>query len=194
MVPAVLSLQVPTSPAWTQAVLADFDRFLVDHAACERKAAATGMSFVVRYPDRAELLEPMVAFAREELEHFHQVLQIVQARGLTLGADEKDPYVDRLRRWVRVGRDERLLDRLVLGGVVEARGCERFGLVRDALPEGDLKDFYAELTRCEARHAGLFLRLARHYFSAEDIDARVQDLLALEGTVIPDLELRGTLH
>ena len=194
MVCGVLSLKVSTSAAWTQAVLENFDRFLVDHAACERKAAATGMSFVVRYPDRDKLLEPMVAFAREELEHFHQVLKLVQSRGLSLTADEKDPYVDRLQRWVRGGRDERLIDRLVLGAVVEARGCERFGLVRDALPHGELKDFYAELTRCEARHAGLFLRLARHYFSAEDIEARVDDLLAFEGDVIPTLELRGTLH
>lgn len=194
MVPAVIALKVPTSPAWTQAALDNFDRFLVDHAACERKASATGMSFVVRYPDRAELLEPMVAFAREELEHFHQVLQIIQARGLALTPDEKDPYVDQLQRWVRGGRDERLLDRLVLGGVVEARGCERFGMIRDALPEGDLQSFYAELTRCEARHAGLFLRLARHYFSEAEIDARVGSLLTLEGDIVPGLELRGTLH
>ncbi len=190
----MISLNVATSPAWTQAALDNFDRFLVDHAACERKASATGMSFVVRYPDRAALLEPMVAFAREELEHYHQVLKIIQARGLALTPDEKDPYVDRLQRWVRDGRDQRLLDRLVLGAVVEARGCERFGMIRDALPEGDLKNFYAELTRCEARHAGLFLRLARPYFSEEQIDARLQSLLTLEGALVPSLELRGTLH
>ena len=191
----MISLKVPTSPAWTEVALANFDRFLLDHAACERKASATGMSFVVRYPDRTALLEPMVAFAREELEHFHQVLNLVLARGLTLPvADEKDPYVSALQRWVRGGRDARLLDRLVLGGVVEARGCERFGMVRDALPDGELRDFYAELTRCEARHAGLFLRLARHYFSPDEIDARLQDLLEVEGALVPGLELRGTLH
>lgn len=190
----MISLKVPTTSAWTQAALENFDRFLVDHAACERKASATGMSFVVRYPDRTELLEPMVAFAREELEHFHQVLQIIQARGLALAPDEKDPYVEQLQRWVRGGRDERLLDRLVLGGVVEARGCERFGMIRDALPEGELKTFYTELTRCEARHAGLFLRLGRHYFSEREIDARVGSLLTLEGAIVQGLELRGTLH
>lgn len=190
----MLPLAVPTSAAWLEAVLGDFDAFLLDHAACERKASATGMSFVVRYPDRRELLAPMIAFAREELEHFERVYAIIEARGLTLGADSKDPYIDALSRWIRTGRDERLLDRLVMGGVVEARGCERFGMVAAGLPEGPLKDFYGELTRSEARHVGLFHRLARRLFPAAEVDARVRELLVYEGSVIERLKLRPALH
>ena len=126
----MLALAVATPPAWVEVVLGDFDRFLLDHAACERKASATGMAFVVRYPDRRELLEPMIAFAREELEHFHQVYKLIEARGHTLLPDEKDPYVQPLLAAVRGGRDARLLDRLVVGGVVEARGCRSFRLPR----------------------------------------------------------------
>jgi tRNA-(ms[2]io[6]A)-hydroxylase len=190
----VLPLAVPTPAAWLEVVLGDFDAFLLDHAACERKASATGMSFVVRYPDRRELLAPMIAFAREELEHFERVYALIEARGLTLGPDSKDPYVEQLSRWVRTGRDERLLDRLVMGGVVEARGCERFGMVAAGLPDGELKDFYAELTGSEARHVGLFHRLARRLFAAAEVDARVHDLLAHEGGVIAQLKLRPALH
>jgi tRNA-(ms[2]io[6]A)-hydroxylase len=190
----VLPLAAPTPAAWLEVVLGDFDAFLLDHAACERKASATGMAFVVRYPDRRELLAPMIAFAREELEHFEQVYALIEARGLTLGPDSKDPYVDALSRWVRTGRDERLLDRLVMGGVVEARGCERFGMVAAGLPDGPLKDFYAELTRAEARHVGLFHRLARKLFPTAMVDARVRDLLAHEGELITRLELRPALH
>ena len=190
----MLPLAVPTSNAWLEVVLGDFDAFLLDHAACERKASATGMAFVVRYPDRRELLAPMIAFAREELEHFERVYAIIESRGLTLAPDSKDPYVDGLSRWIRTGRDERLLDRLVMGGVVEARGCERFGLVAAGLPEGSLKDFYAELTRSEARHVGLFHRLARRLFPATEVDARVRELLEFEGGVIAGLNLRPALH
>lgn len=190
----MLELATPTPDAWIDVVLSDFDAFLLDHAACERKASATGMAFVVRYPDRRELLEPMIAFAREELEHFHQVYRLIEARGLTLLPDQKDPYVEALMRWVRGGRDERLLDRLVLGGVVEARGCERFGLVARALPPGELADFYLELTRSEARHVGLFHRLARQLFAREQVEARVAELLALEAEVVARLELRPALH
>lgn len=190
----MLPLAVPTPAAWLEVVLGDFDAFLLDHAACERKASATGMAFVVRYPDRRELLAPMIAFAREELEHFERVYAIIEARGLMLKPDSKDPYVEALSRWIRTGRDERLLDRLVMGGVVEARGCERFGMIAAALPEGSLKQFYVELTRSEARHVGLFHRLARRLFPTAEVDARVRDLLAHEGEVIAQLELRPALH
>ncbi len=190
----MLPLAVATPAAWLEVVLADFDAFLLDHAACERKASATGMAFVVRYPDRKLLLAPMIAFAREELEHFEQVYALIEARGLTLTPDRKDPYVEPLIAWVRTGRDERLLDRLVMGGVVEARGCERFGMVAAGLPEGELKDFYTELTRSEARHVGLFHRLARQLFPAAQVEGRIRDLLGYEAEVVAKLELRPALH
>ncbi len=190
----MLDLRVPTVPAWTRVVLADLDAFLIDHAACERKASATAMSFVVRYPDRPALIEPMIALAREELEHFHQVYKLLAARDLRLGPDRKDPYIAALMRELRVGRDPRLLDRLVLGGIVEARGCERFGLIAAALPEGALKRFYTDITRSEARHQGLFLRLARQLFDAETVRARVDELLTREAEIVAGLPLHPALH
>lgn len=190
----MLALAVPTDPVWIDAVMADFDAFLVDHAAAERKASATGMSFVVRYPDRPTLLEPMIAFAREELEHFHAVYRLVAQRGLSLTPDKPDPYVVPLLKGIRHGRDERLLDRLLVAGVVEARGCERFGLVAEALPAGDLKEFYADITRSEARHHGLFVRLAKEEFPEADVDARLAQLLVAEGAVVAGLQPRAALH
>lgn len=166
----------------------------MDHAACERKAAATGMAFVVRYPDRPHLLGPLIAFAREELEHFHRVYELIEARGLRLQPDVPDPYLAALRPHVRVGRDERLLDRLLLAGVVEARGCERFGLLAERLEPGELKTFYEELTRAEARHHGLFLRLARRTFPAEEVDARLEAWLDIEAEAMLGLERRPALH
>jgi tRNA-(ms[2]io[6]A)-hydroxylase len=175
-------------------VLGDFDAFLVDHAACERKAAATGMAFVVRYPDREQLLDPLIAFAREELEHFHDVYRLVAARGLRLGADAPDPYVSRLLEAVRAGRDDRLLDRLLVAGIVEARGCERFGLVAEAVPDPELAAFYRDVTRAEARHHGLFVRLAREYFDETTIRGRLDALLDREAEIVATLELRPALH
>jgi tRNA-(ms[2]io[6]A)-hydroxylase len=176
------------------AVLADFDTFLIDHAACERKAAATGMSFVVRYPDRAALLDPLVTFAREELAHFHQVVKLLLARGLTPTPDTEDTYVAGLLRHVRHGRDDRLLDRLLVAGVVEARGCERLGLLCEALPAGELKEFYRELGRAEARHHALFPRLARHYFAEAAITRRLDELFAAEAEVLAALPIRAAFH
>ncbi|MEM6996980.1 MAG: tRNA-(ms[2]io[6]A)-hydroxylase [Myxococcota bacterium] len=190
----MLALGVPTAAAWTEAVLADFDRFLVDHAAAERKASATGMSFVVRYPDRPALLGPLIEFAREELGHFAQVVRLCHDRGLQLAADTPDPYVGALLKRVRTGRDDRLLDRLLCAGVVEARGCERFGLLAHALPPGPLQVFYEEITRSEARHHGLFVRLASETFDAAEVEARHREWLAYEAEVVAGLPVRAALH
>ncbi len=190
----VLDLRVPTPSAWTRIVLDDLDAFLVDHAACERKASATGMSFVVRYPDRPEILMEMIAFAREELEHFQRVYQLLAARGVRLRPDQTDVYVERLLGYVRVGRDERLLDRLLVAGVIEARGCERFGMLADALPPGDLQELYRDLTRSEACHHALFVRLARTCAGERVVALRLAELLEREAELTSTLPLRPALH
>lgn len=190
----MLILRAETPAAWLDTVLADFDTFLVDHAACERKASATGMSFVVRYPDRQELIEPMIELAREELEHFHQVYRLIRERGIELRPDVKDLYVNRLHDAVRHGREEHFLDRLIVGGVIEARGCERFGLIARALEPGPLKEFYTGLATSEARHHVLFVDLARRYFDERTVTARVDEFLDFEARIIAELPIRCALH
>jgi tRNA 2-(methylsulfanyl)-N6-isopentenyladenosine37 hydroxylase len=187
-------LRFQTPKAWTDAVLADIDAFLIDHAAAERKAAATGMNFVVRYPDRHQLIAPMVAFAREELAHFQLVWAWLQKRGLQLGPDTKDDYVRQLMAWVRTGRDERLLDRLVMASVVEARGHERFNLLAEAMPDAALRNFYASIAASEQRHTDLFLELAAVYFDAHAIDNRLNSVLDFEASVCGSLPHRAALH
>jgi len=192
----MLDLRCPTSPAWLHAVLADFDAFLIDHAACERKAAATGMSFVVRYSDRTALVEPMIEFAREELEHFHRVYRVMAQRGLLLAPDYRDEYVNGLLKEIRSGTDHLFLDRLLVAGIVEARGCERLRLVHDALSDSDpeLKKLYLELGRAEARHHALFFRLAKLFFEAEVVERRAGELLDSEARLIERLPHRAAVH
>ena len=191
---ASMRLKVPTPSAWVETVLKDFDSFLLDHASCERKASATAMTLALHYPDRRELVTAMIELAQEELSHFARVYDRIAERGLILGPDSKDPYVGRLAREFRQGSDAYFLDRLLISGIVEARGCERFGLVAEALPEGPMKEFYRDIASSEARHRGLFLRLARIYFPEETIARRLVELLDVEGRVIAELPLRSAVH
>ena len=191
-----MDLRFATPPEWLDAVFADFDAFLLDHAACERKAAATGMSFVVRYPDRTALIEPLIEFAREELEHFQIMFRIVNERGLILADDYKDAYVNALRSQVRNGGDGMLLDKLLVAGIVEARGCERLFMVAEALrlKDSPLAEPYLDLARAEARHHGLFFRLARACFTDDVIDARSAVLLDYEAELVKRLPHRAAVH
>ncbi len=192
----MLDLRFATPPAWLDAVFADFDAFLLDHAACERKAAATGMSFVVRYPDKSPIIEPLIEFAREELEHFQIMYRVVHARGLILADDYKDAYVNALRSQVRNGGEGMLLDKLLVAGIVEARGCERLFMVAAALEEraSPLASTYLDLARAEARHHGLFFRLARACFSDELIEPRAAALLDYEAELVKRLPHRAAVH
>lgn len=187
-------LKVKTPTEWVDFALKDFDAFLIDHASCERKASAVGMSFVVRYPDRPEIIEPMINFAREELEHFHQVYRLIAQRNLILPPDEEDAYVGKMMKRVRFGRDERFLDRLLVSSVIESRGCERLYLVAEKLPEGDLKMFYHRLARAEATHQDLFVKLARIYFPREQVENRLEEWLQTEAEAISSVPFRSALH
>jgi tRNA-(ms[2]io[6]A)-hydroxylase len=189
-----MKLRSKTSREWVEAVLADFDAYLLDHAACERKASATAMTLVAHYPDRPELVRACLALAREELEHFERVWEKLTERGLVLGPDTRNPYVGRLSQEYRKGSREYFLDRLLVTGIVEARGCERFGLVAAALPAGPLKDFYREIARSEVRHHELFLELARRYFEPRVVEGRLEELLEAEARIVAELPVRAAMY
>jgi len=190
----MLGLLSNTSQAWVDAVLGDFDAFLTDHAANERKASAMALQFVVRYPDRHHILEPLIGVAREELAHFHQVFKLMQARGLQFRRDEKDPYVNGLMRHINGDRERGFMDRLIMAGVIEARGCERFATLASALTEPSLRAFYEEISESESRHANLFNDLAKAYFPDDVVDQRHGFWLERDAEVIASIPPRSALH
>jgi tRNA-(ms[2]io[6]A)-hydroxylase len=194
----MLDLRAPTPSRWVEVVLDHFDEFLLDHAACERKASANAISMVTHYPDRRELVRVMIELAREELDHFQRVHRIIEERGLILTHDRKDPYLRELLAQVRSGREEYFLDRLLVAGIAEARGCERFALIANALMkcenETELGSFYTDLSRSEARHSELFVDLAETYFAHATVSARLTELLEHEAGVLSELPISPALH
>jgi len=187
-------LRFATSTAWADAVLADFDTFLKDHAAAEKKASGMAISMISHYPDRVELVNVMTDLAIEELTHYREVIKWLHQRGSQLGADVKDPYVIAMRDTVRKGRDVYLLDRLVTGGIIEARGAERFGLVAQALQPGQLQKFYQAIANSEQRHFDTFVDLAFLYFDRGIVEQRIDELLDIEARICADQPIRAALH
>lgn len=187
-------LKLATSPEWTRTVLADLGAFLIDHAYCERKASSSALKMVSLYPDKKDLVSAMIDLAREELEHFAIVYRQIEARGLILTHDAPDLYVNQLTKAARQTQKDIFLDRLLISALIEGRSCERFILLTEALPAGELRDLYLDLTRSEARHHGLFLRLAEQYCPAADIEPRLSALLDAEADIVRQLPLRPVVH
>lgn len=191
---AMIELKIATDLRWVETVMADFDRFLLDHASCEKKASSLAMTLISHYPDRIELVRAMTDLAVEELNHFKEVVRHILARGLVLQPDEKDPYVTSLFQHTRRGSDAYFMDRLILAAIVEARGHERFGLIADALEPGPLKQFYKAIATSEGRHLDLFMELALQYFPREAVEARTEELLDTEADILCALPFRAALH
>ncbi|WP_185232031.1 tRNA-(ms[2]io[6]A)-hydroxylase [Teredinibacter franksiae] len=187
-------LRYKTPQAWTDTVLANLDAFLIDHAAAEKKASGMAISMLSHYPDKPDIVEAMIDLSIEEMMHFREVVKIMSKRGLQLGVDTRDPYVNNLRKLTRKGSDVYLLDRLLLGSVIEARGCERFGLIAEALPPGELKAFYIAITESEARHEDLFEKLALNYFEQSVVEDRLNEILEAEADIVADLPIIAALH
>lgn len=190
----MFKLKFNTPSEWAEGVVNAMDVFLPDHAAAEKKASSMALTMVSHYPDKPELVTAMVDLALEELNHFRAVVKLMHARGLTLLPDEKDPYVNALRRTFRQGTAHYLMDRLLVAGIVEARGAERFGLVAEALPEGELKQFYHSITRSELEHQDLFFQFSKRYFDATEVLVRLDDLLNAEAKIVSELPIRPALH
>lgn len=190
-----LDILVPSREEWIDAVMADFNSFLKDHADCERKASAMAMSFVAKYPDRLEILPELIATGVEELEHFQQVYSIMEERGVTLNHSiPGDPYVQALIKQCHSGIEERFLDRLLIASVVETRGAERFKLVAERLEDEDLKRFYKALWTSEAKHGHIFVKMALEYFEEEKVYDRLRYWIKKEAEAIEGLEIRAALH
>ena len=183
-----------TPPDWVNGILDDFDTFLADHANCERKASALAMSLVVKYPERVEIIPALIGVAREELEHFEQVYEVMRERGVALLKDEPDPYVNALVAHMRSGRLPRLLDRLLVSSVIECRGAERFRIVAEALEDPDLKAFYTTLWKAETKHGHQFVDMALKCFPAGEVYPRLETLMRAEADVVARLPWRASLH
>jgi tRNA-(ms[2]io[6]A)-hydroxylase len=182
-----------TAPAWIEVATSDLDALLDDHAHCEKKAAASALSLIVAYPDHDELVRRMSALAVEELQHFRLVHEQLLARGRSLGGDKGDPYAKRLLGLARPNRG-RLMDRLLLLGLIEARSRERLALLAENLEDPDLARLYRHLSEAEARHAGLFRELARVYDGGESVDERPAVLARAEAGIVASLPLLPRIH
>jgi tRNA 2-(methylsulfanyl)-N6-isopentenyladenosine37 hydroxylase len=189
-----LPLRWSTPDAWLTIVTRNLDSFFADHASCERKASAAALMLANKYPEHPQLQERMIGLAIEELQHFQQIFKILRSRQIPLPNDEIDPYVKNLLIRVRHPREEHLLDRLLVAAMIEARSCERFCLLAQTLPQGDIKNFYCNFAVEESAHAPLFLSTAETIYPKEVISKRLDDWLSYEAEITQTLPLRAAVH
>lgn len=180
----MLNLHSTTPDRWLHQVEANLEELLIDHAHCERKAAACALSLIGYYVEDVELAKEMTEIVREELEHYHLVIELLKRRGMAFRRIHPSTYGSKLHDLIRRQEPGRAVDRLIVAGLIEARSCERFGLLRDRLADRELADFYGSLFESEARHHSTYVQLARKYSDETALKQRLQELAAAEAAIL----------
>jgi tRNA-(ms[2]io[6]A)-hydroxylase len=190
---AILGLQLPTDPRWVHLAEYSLEEILSDHAYCEQKAAITCISLIQRYNQKEKIVNELAPIVTEEWGHFRLVLAELHKRGLKLGRQRKDEYVNSLLKFCITGGAEegRLLDQLLIMALIEARSCERFKRLSEGLQDEYMRKFYRRFMESEAGHYTLFIDLAETYIDKEKVRSRWKEWLEYEKEVMTKMEIRG---
>jgi tRNA-(ms[2]io[6]A)-hydroxylase len=188
----MLGLKLETDPRWVDIASKSIEEILIDHAFCEQKAAASGISLIVLFPDRQQLVEEVTEIVAEEWSHFERVLKELKSRGFGLGEARKDEYVQKLSKVEKKGgsRETQIMEKLLICAMIEARSCERFKLLHEHLEDPSLKKFYYEFMVSEAGHYTSFINLAKVYNPAQKVKDRWEEVLQAEAEIVRTLEWR----
>jgi tRNA 2-(methylsulfanyl)-N6-isopentenyladenosine37 hydroxylase len=192
----MLGLKLATDPRWVNIVESNIEEILTDHAWCEQKAATNALSLIINNPNYTEMVTALISLAKEELEHFEQVHNLIKARGKTLGMERKDHYVNELYKFMQKGgsRKSSLVDRLLFSAMIEARSCERFKVLSENIKDPELAKFYRDLMISEAGHYTTFIGFARKYGDGIDIDKRWKEWIDFEASIIANYGKQETVH
>jgi tRNA 2-(methylsulfanyl)-N6-isopentenyladenosine37 hydroxylase len=189
----ILGLQLPTDPRWINLAEMQLEEILTDHAFCEQKAATTCITLIQKNSEKEHLVEALSPIVTEEWGHFRQVLAEIKKRGLKLGLQRKDVYVNGLLPFVVKGgsRDQHFLDQMLIMALIEARSCERFKRLSEGLDDEYMRKFYRRFMESEAGHYTLFINLAEYYLPKEMVRKRWREWLDFEKELMNTIELRG---
>ncbi len=190
----MLHLKASSSPKWLLRVKDHLDELLVDHAHCEKKAAGTAMNLLFAYVDQVPVVRQLADIVREELEHFEQVLDLLQQRGIPFRRLKPTSYARRLHEQIRKLEPQRAVDRLLVAGLIEARSCERFDLLRHGIEDAELARFYDSLFESEARHHTTYVQLATHFAPEQEVYRRLDELAQAEADILQQVEPWVRMH
>ena len=194
----MLRLQLPTDPRWVNIVEKNIEEILTDHAWCEQKAASNAITIITINSEYPDLVTDMLALAKEEIEHFEMVHEIIKKRGLTLGRERKDEYVGELAKYMKQSnagsRVSGFVERMLFSAMIEARSCERFKVLSENIQDEELSKFYWDLMESEAAHYTTFITYARKYGTGIDVEKRWREWLEFEASVIAKYGKSESIH
>lgn len=192
----MLGLKFETETSWAEIAENDLQQILTDHAFAEQKAASNAVSIIINYSEETEMVQAMSEIAIEEMQHFKMVHDLMIARGMILGREQKNDYAKHLHSFFQKTNDrtDALIQRLLIAALIEARSCERFKVFSENLEDQELSSFYKDLMASEANHYTTFLGFARKYQDRKIVDKKWEGLLAYEANFMKNRGKKARVH
>lgn len=192
----MFKLKLPTDPRWANIAEGNLEEILTDHAWCEQKAVTNCITLITMLPEHTEVVNELISIAKEEMDHFEQVHNIIKSRGWVLGRERKDSYVNELYNFMLKGgsRQQFVVERLLFAAMIEARSCERFKVLSDTIADKELATFYRELMISEANHYTAFIGFATKIGTDIDVKKRWEEWLEAEAKIIASYGKSESIH
>lgn len=191
----MFKLRLLTDPRWANIAEGNLEEILTDHAWCEQKATTNAITLITMLPEYPEIVTELLEIAKEELEHFQMVHEIIKNRGYEFGRERKDDYVGQLYKFIIQGsRTDYIVDRMLFAAMIEARSCERFRVLTENIKDEELKVFYRDLMVSEANHYTTFIGFARQLGDPEKVNKRWEEWLDYEAEIIKSYGKKETIH
>lgn len=192
----MFKLKLPTDPRWANIAEGNLEEILTDHAWCEQKAVTNCITLITMLPEHTEVVNELIAIAKEEMDHFEQVHDIIKSRGWVLGRERKDNYVNELYGFMLKGgsRQQYVVERLLFAAMIEARSCERFKVLSDTIADKELAVFYKDLMISEANHYTAFIGFANQLGTDIDVKKRWEEWLEAEAKIIASYGKSESIH
>lgn len=193
-----LPLRFQTPDHWAERPLKSLPALLSDHAYLERKACSNALELLNRWPapnHPSTWTTTIAAIARDEASHLNAVITILRRRGWDLERLHRGKYPGDLRTLVRLGKGpHEVLDRLLVSALIEARSCERFGILGRVCEDKELAEFYKSLYVSELGHFTVFLKLAGTVLPKTEVAERWDEMLTDEARIIQLQPVGHGLH
>ena len=88
----------------------------------------------------------------------------------------------------------RMLDSFLVAGLIEARSHERMTLLSVHSPDVELRNLYSDLLKSEAKHFGIYWKLADERFDRNILISRLEALARVESDALVEMHQEPRMH
>jgi len=187
-------LHIPTRPTWALQLESDLDKILLDHTHWEKVSARWCLNLLLAYCDNETLSMEMTKMINQKLSQFQEMRELLKSQAILFARQQPIGYDKRLKELIVNKEPDRVVDRLLVSALQEARSYERFAFMANCLEDDTVAGHYQELVKSDPENYSTFIDLATHYKAEAEVFSRLDELAVYESELIKTGGAKPRLH